>query len=520
MKRVLLLLAGLLLVGFSASPALAAVSPLPHAFYGTVDINDSPAPVGTEVEARGDNVNTGVGNPITVTEPGKYGGPGGFDPKLVVKGYIEEGTTLTFYVNGESTGLTAEWHSGEITEVPLSLTTEAPTPTPPSEGGGAPTYYLRTDLFRVVDSYRITSEGEIRQTIGGTSKDDMLTISIPKGTIALDKDRKRLRTLEVGIDESPPPPPEDARIVGLAYYFAPAGATFDPPITLTWSYDPDTLPEGVAEEDLVIAYYDEDAGKWVELECVVDTKNNTITASLEHLATVAVIGTVTPAAAFSPSSLGISPTKVAPGEEVSISVSVANVGGAKGSYTVTLKINGVKEADKSVTIAAGKSQEVRFSLIREKAGTYSVAVDGLSSSFSVVAPPPPPPPAPAIFSLSNLTFQPATLRPGEAVTVSVTVANTGGTAGSHTVILNINGVKEAEKSVTIAAGGSETVTFSVTREEAGSYNVDVDGLRGGFTVVALVRPPGINWPLIGGIIAALVVVGLLGFFLVRRRRAA
>ena len=97
---------------------------------------------------------------------------------------------------------------------------------------------------------------------------------------------------------------------------------------------------------------------------------------------------------------------------------------------------------------------------------------------------PTPAPAPAAFSLSNLTIQPAEVQPKETVTITVSVANTGGTKGSYTVVLKLNGEKEAEKSVTIAAGSSEIVTFSVTREEASSYSVTVDGLSASFTVVA------------------------------------
>ena len=40
------------------------------------------------------------GNPVTVTEVGRYGRPGGFDPKLVVQGSIEDGTPIELYVNG------------------------------------------------------------------------------------------------------------------------------------------------------------------------------------------------------------------------------------------------------------------------------------------------------------------------------------------------------------------------------------------------------------------------------------
>jgi len=128
---------------------------------------------------------------------------------------------------------------------------------------------------------------------------------------------------------------------------------------------------------------------------------------------------------------------------------------------------------------------------------------------------------PAAFSVSYLSVSQLEVEPGEAVTITVLVANTGGESGSYTVVLKIDGVKEAEKSVTVAAGESQDVNFSVTREEAGSYTVAVNGLSGSFTVVApVVTPakPGINWALIGGIIAGVIVVGL-GVFLWMRRRA-
>ena len=138
MKRIVVLLAGLcLLVSLFATPVFAAeVPPLPHAFYGTVEINGSSANVGTTVEVRGEEVRTGIkGNPITVTEAGKYGGPGGLDPKLVVQGFIEPGTTLTFYVNGveaETDPATVYWDSGEISVVNLSATITVTT----TGGGG------------------------------------------------------------------------------------------------------------------------------------------------------------------------------------------------------------------------------------------------------------------------------------------------------------------------------------------------------------------------------------------------
>jgi hypothetical protein len=401
-------------------------------------------------------------------------------------------------------------------------------PTPPPPVGRPPTYYTKTDLFGVEERFRIDSDGEILKTIEATTEDGMLTMTIPEGTIALGEDGKRLKSLQVAVDESPPKPPEDAHVIGLAYDFGPDGATFDPPLTLEYTYDPEALPEGVA--GLVLAYYDEETGEWVELPCTVDPVTHTITASVAHFTTFAIIGTVPPVpppppvppapARFTIRSLGVSPSEVAPSEEVNISVLVANTGGKSGSYQVTLVINDLVEATKEVTVRAGLSKEVTFSVTREEADSYTVSVDGLSGSFAVVAPEAEVvPPEPAAFSLSSLAVEPTGVKPGEAVTVSIVVANTGGESGSYTVVLKIDGVKEAELSSPIAAGESLDVTFSVTREDPGDYTVDVDGLSGSFTVLLPIEPPGVNWALIGSIIGGVIVVGLGVFFWWRRRRA-
>lgn len=387
-------------------------------------------------------------------------------------------------------------------------------------GGGFLGLILNIDLTGIVSSHLTSLSGAVLSTVERATENGKLSIIIPAGTIVLTKEGAALIELIIAVDESPPPPPEDATIIELAYDFKPRGATFDPPMTLTFTYNPNGIPGNVNEEDLVIAYYDVDTSKWVELDSVVDTGANTITAEVRHLTTFAVLGYVVvpppPPAAFTLSSLGISPVEVSVGETVSISLLVANTGGMSGSYMVTLKINGVKEADKRVTIAAGGTETVTFSVARKVTGSYSVAVDGLSGSFTV-APPVVAPPAPAAFSVTNLSIYPAEVQPNEVVAIRISVANTGGEFGSYKVTLKINGVKEADKSVTIAAGSSKTVSFSVTREEAGTYSVDVDGLSGSFAVVVLVTPPGINWLVVGGIIAGVVAAVVVALFLLKRR---
>jgi len=47
------------------------------------------------------------------------------------------------------------------------------------------------------------------------------------------------------------------QVVGSTYELEPSGATFDPPITVTFDYDPADIPEGISEEDLVISRWEE-----------------------------------------------------------------------------------------------------------------------------------------------------------------------------------------------------------------------------------------------------------------------
>lgn len=109
---------------------------LPCAFYGNATIEGNPAPVGTEIIAKIDDKISGN---ITVPEAGKYGGPGGFDPKLVVVGTAEdENKILSFYVDGTKAEENATWNSGEVKHLDLSVKKAGAGPTAgPGAGEGA-----------------------------------------------------------------------------------------------------------------------------------------------------------------------------------------------------------------------------------------------------------------------------------------------------------------------------------------------------------------------------------------------
>jgi len=506
-------LLALILIGGTA----AAVPVMPHRAYGDVTYEGGSAASGVVVSFRNDS-----GDAVVFAATNSEG----FYDLLIDE---PADKSLNIYVGSWNSGKVLNWNSGESDRINI-IGLPAPSPSVSGPGGcPSPQAPVETNLFGIEESFEISSDGEIQETIEATSEDGNLTITISEDTIALDKDGDPLSNLTSAVDVSPPAPPEDTHVIGLAYDFGPDGATFDPVITLTWSYDPDALPEGVAEENLVIAYYDESADEWRELDSEVGTENDTITASVAHFTTFAIIGT-TKMAAFTLTLVDISPTEVAPGEEVNVTVSVANTGTKEGSYTVVLEINEVKESEKTVTVPAGKSELVSFTATREQPGKYNVMLGGLGGSFIVVAPSVTPE-APAVFSLSKLTVTPTEVESNEPITVTVSVANTGGNEGNYSVVLKINGVKEAEQSVTVTARKSKTVTFTVSKQVAGSYSVEINGLTGSFTVVEAappttsVTPPPqepklpLEWPIIAGIIGGAIVVGLVIFFLVRRRAA-
>jgi len=98
-------------------------------------------------------------------------------------------------------------------------------------------------------------------------------------------------------------------------------------------------------------------------------------------------------------------------------------------------------------------------------------------------------PAQSPFVLSNLSIQPAKARPNEPVTVTVSVANTYHTWGIYSLVLQINGIREAEAQANVDAGGSQDVSFTVVRSEPGRYSVFINGLRGSFMVIASPEKP-------------------------------
>ena len=329
MKKATIFIVSAFLLMLCAVPVYADdIPPLPHAFYGALEVNGSDAEPGYTVEARGEGVTTGIaGNPIVTEEVGRYGSADPLGAKLIVQGDISDGATITFYVDSEPTGQTTEWHSSEITEFDLSVTIAR---APGGGGGGA----LDTTPPRISDilmSNITETSADISWTTQELSDSQVEYWSSPGEFSPLDPEMIIYHLVYL-TDLTP----------GTTYYYR------------TMSRD----------------------------------RAGNLAVSDEH--TFTTLGEL-PAAVFAFTRLFISLGEVNIGETVTISVLVTNTGNTAGSFEVTLKINGEVETTKEVTLNAGASEEVTFATAKDVPGSYSVDVQGLSGSFTVREKPAPPP---------------------------------------------------------------------------------------------------------------------------------
>ncbi len=180
-------------------------------------------------------------------------------------------------------------------------------PTPPEE----PVLVVAEDLTEV-----ISSEGIVSEVVTVSYPDAGTTLVILAQTEALDAGGQPLEQITVQpVDTSTPEPPDSNMICTLD--FGPDDATFDPPISITMTYDPDELPDGVAPENLVLAYYDDDLGEWVELsDITIDPVTHTISGMTSHFTQFAVLAQVIEEQAIEPTPTAeVEPTPIIEDED-------------------------------------------------------------------------------------------------------------------------------------------------------------------------------------------------------------
>jgi oligopeptide transport system substrate-binding protein len=168
------------------------------------------------------------------------------------------------------------------------------------------------------------------------------------------------------------------------------------------------------------------------------------------------------------STLTVVPVKLAPDQAVTIGANVLNSGKKSEVYSATLKINDAVVETKQITVGAGETQLLSFQYTAKTLGAFRVDVNGQAGSFNVVKP--------AAFTTESLTVSPDSPLTGGEITASVKVQNTGELSGSYVATFKVDGKDIKTTTVSLDAGGSQTVSFSYLGDTSGKHVFDINGL--------------------------------------------
>lgn len=89
-------------------------------------------------------------------------------------------------------------------------------------------------------------------------------------------------------------------------------------------------------------------------------------------------------AEFEVGPLSIAPSEVWVGTTFTVKSDISNVGGADGSYSATLIVDGNVTETKDVTVSAGSKEEVSFTCSLDTAGVHTLELGGRTTSVTAL----------------------------------------------------------------------------------------------------------------------------------------
>ncbi len=245
-----------------------------------------------------------------------------------------------------------------------------------------------------VATVSLTTKGTL---CGGCTARDLAgrySLEIEDGTTLLLADRTVPKLITIKTAKAPlPPTPPNTVPVGQAYEFnaystayesTPSPLTVSPPARLLLTYAPNDLPQKVTE--VFIATYSPREG-WTPLSPVPGAvaavgEARGLVGHFSLFAVLARVPELAPAK-FTLSNLTISPQAVQPGQQLKVSIDVANVGEKSDDYTVELLVDGRTRATKGLTLSGGETRTVEFIVVENTPGDHRIEVAGISAEFKV-----------------------------------------------------------------------------------------------------------------------------------------
>ena len=185
--------------------------------------------------------------------------------------------------------------------------------------------------------------------------------------------------------------------------------------------------------------------------------------------------------------LNVTPLEVGPGEEVTVTVQVSNIGGQAGVRTVVLLLDGVEVASQVVSVDELSAVPVTFKIdAPEEAGVYTVTIETLTGTFKVVVAPPLAAPAEPV--IVSVTPVPGEVAIGELITIVVELLNDRDLESlPRTLVLKVDGVVIEERTVTLGPRERRTETFTFSAPDVvGRHELEIAGFTRSFEVKRVV----------------------------------
>jgi len=206
---------------------------------------------------------------------------------------------------------------------------------------------------------------------------------------------------------------------------------------------------------------------------------------------------------------------VAPGEELLVTSTVENVGGATETTQVFLAGQALATASEQVTLESGESTQVILSttLAAEVTGAYEATVETADEAETVELALPGGSNPTALFDVESVDV-PETVDAGSALTVAYEVLNAGEAAGTQEVTLLVDGTVLASEAVSLEAGDSVSDTFSydtTSGDAGGSLTLEVatgdDSASASVEVLEAPDPPDPEGDLVASLSSEQATVG-------------
>ncbi|NLE22993.1 MAG: hypothetical protein GX624_09470 [Actinobacteria bacterium] len=173
-------------------------------------------------------------------------------------------------------------------------------------------------------------------------------------------------------------------------------------------------------------------------------------------------------------------TRIALDEKPEITVLVVNRGLFGGTYSAAYAVDGHEQDAVAFPLGGGDGRELTLSLSTDaERGPVLLTLGGASIEARAVLPP--------TFTVAPLQLDPSPAKLGDSVVLATTVENVGDLAGTFDGVLTANGEEFLTQPVKVGPGRSVDVTYDITADVAGEYDLTLGDAAATFVVVEPVR---------------------------------